>query len=108
MSLVHFLAMAQPGEGSGGGGAAMMNFGFIIVMFAIIYFLMIRPQQKRHKKHQEMLKSLKKGDRIVTSGGLIAKVLNVKDDRLVATIAEGVKVEIARNSVATVIEKGEA
>jgi len=86
----------------------MMNFGFIIVMFAIIYFLMIRPQQKRHKQHQEMLKNLKKGDKIVTSGGLIAKVLNVKEDRLVATIAEGVKVEVARNSVATVIEKGEA
>ncbi len=108
MSLASFLAMSPaPGQGGSGGGAAglvgLLPFVLIMVIF---YFLIIRPQQSRQKQHAQMLKDLKKGDRILTSGGLFATVLNVKDDRIVATIADDVKVEIGKQFVQGVVEKG--
>jgi preprotein translocase subunit YajC len=105
MSLPIFLAMAPSGEGAQGGGGGFFSLIFILLMFVIFYFLLIRPQQKRQKQHQQMLAALKKGDRVVTSGGLFAQVLNVKDDRVVATIADGIKVEIAKQSISGVVEK---
>ena len=107
MSLFHFLAMSpapqQGGEAAGSGGAMMMNFVFIGLMILIFYMLIWRPNSQRQKKHKEMIEALKKGDRIVTNGGLYATVLNVKDDIVVCTIAEGVKVEIARSAVSGVM-----
>jgi preprotein translocase subunit YajC len=97
--------MARPPEGEGG-GSALMSFLPIILIIVIFYFLLIRPQQQRQKKHSQMLEAVKKGDRIVTSGGLFATVLNVKEDRVVATIADGVKVEIAKSSISGIVEKG--
>ncbi len=108
MQLAVFLAMAAPpqgGQGGGGSGAFLLNMVFLGVVFLIFYLLLIRPQQRRQKQHQEMIKALKKGDRILTTGGLFAQVLNVKEDRVVATIAENVKVEIARQYVAQVVAK---
>ena len=108
MQLAVFLAMAAPpqgGQGGGGSGAFLLNMVFLGVVFLIFYLLLIRPQQRRQKQHQEMIKALKKGDRILTSGGLFAQVLNVKEDRVVATIADNVKVEIARQYVAQVVAK---
>lgn len=100
-----WLAMSSSGQGGGGFGMLLP----IILIFVIMYFLMIRPQQKKHKEHQQMIQSLRKGDRVVTSGGLYATVLNIKekDNRVVVKIADNVKVEIQRNSIAGVIEKGE-
>ena len=69
------------------------------IMMAIFWFLILRPQQKKQKEHKTMIDSLAKGDRVVTNGGLFASVLNVKDDIVVATIAEGVKVELAKSAV---------
>lgn len=108
MSLMTFLAMSpapqQGGQASSSGqGAMMMNFLFIGMMVLIFYLLIWRPNSQRQKKHRQMVENLKKGDRIVTNGGLFATVLNVKDDRLVCTIAEGIKVEIARSAVSTVL-----
>ncbi len=108
MQMLMFLAMsaAPKGESAGGGaGPAVMNLVFIGLMVVIFYMLIWRPNSQRQKKHKEMLGALKKGDRIVTNGGLFATVLNVKEDRLVCTIAEGVKVEISRGAVGTVVEK---
>jgi preprotein translocase subunit YajC len=101
------LAMTSSGQGGGGGGLGMLLP--IILIFVIMYFLMIRPQQKKHREHQQMIQSLRKGDRVVTSGGLYATVLNIKekDNVVVLKIAEGVKVEIQRNSIAGLIQKGE-
>jgi preprotein translocase subunit YajC len=108
MQLAVFLAMGAPpqgGQGGGGSGAFLLNMVFLGVVFLIFYLLLIRPQQRRQKQHQQMIKALKKGDRILTSGGLFAQVLNVKEDRVVATIAENVKVEIARQYVAQLVAK---
>ncbi len=108
MSLTSFLAMSPaPGSGSSPGGAAgLLGLLPFVLIMVIFYFLIIRPQQQRQKKHELMIKELKKGDRILTSGGLFATVLNVKDDRIVATIAEDVKVEIGKQFVTAVVERG--
>ncbi len=108
MTLPTFLAMAPAPQqgGSGGGAAGLLSLLPMVFILLIFYFLLIRPQQQRQKKHQQMLGELKKGDRILTAGGLYATVLNVKDDRVVATIADDVKVEIAKPSVSGVVEKG--
>lgn len=106
MSPANFLAMSpapQQGQAAPGQGAILMNFVFIGMMVLVFYLLIWRPNAQRQKKHRQMLESLKKGDQIVTTGGLFATVQSVKDDRLVCTIGDGVKVEIARSAVATVL-----
>ncbi|RMH68839.1 MAG: preprotein translocase subunit YajC [Gemmatimonadetes bacterium] len=81
----------------------MMPF---FVIFAIIYFMMIRPQQQEHKKRMEMLENLKKGDRIVTTGGIIGRIDHLKGkDVVVVQIANNVKVEMRRSAVGEVITK---
>ena len=87
------------------GAAGLVGLLPFVLIMVIFYFLIIRPQQQRQKQHALMLKELKKGDRILTSGGLFATVLNVKDDRIVATIADDVKVEIGKQFVQAVVEK---
>ncbi len=94
-------AYAQAAGGSG--GAAFAQFIPLILIFAIMYFLMIRPQQKRVKQHREMVAALKKGDQIVTQGGLIGKVVSARDDELEVEIAQGVRVRVVRSTVAQVI-----
>lgn len=73
----------------------------LIVLFAIFYFLIIRPQQKQQKEHQAMLDSLQKGDKILTSGGLIVEIYKVEDDFLTVTTIDGVKLRVARNFVSS-------
>jgi preprotein translocase subunit YajC len=93
-----------------GGGAAGGLAGFIpiILIFAIMYFLMIRPQQKKMKEHAAMVAALRRGDQIITQGGLFGKVTKVKDDNeLEVELAEGVKVRVVRSTVAQVVSKTE-
>jgi preprotein translocase subunit YajC len=89
----------------------MESFGqFIplILIFAIMYFLLIRPQQKKLKQHQSMVASLRRGDQVVTAGGLIGKVSKIKDDAEVEVeLAEGVKVRVVRSTIGQVLNKTE-
>ncbi|AZO81318.1 MULTISPECIES: preprotein translocase subunit YajC [unclassified Bosea (in: a-proteobacteria)] len=79
-----------------------------VLIFIIMWFLIIRPQQKRVKAHQELIKNVRRGDTIVTSGGLIAKVSKVIDDaEIEAEIADGVRVRIVKGMVQDVRAKGE-
>ena len=95
-------------SGALGGGDAIISFLPFILIFVIIYFLILRPQQKRMKAHQEMIAAIRRGDTIVTSGGLIGKVSKVVDEsELQLEIAEGVKVRVARSMVSEVRSKGE-
>ena len=72
----------------------------LILIFVIFYFFLIRPQQKRVKEHKEMVKNLKRGDEVITSGGIIGKVDRVyEDDRIDLEISEGVKVQVIRNTI---------
>ncbi|MEO0385909.1 MAG: preprotein translocase subunit YajC [Pseudomonadota bacterium] len=99
-------AYAQAAGGSAAGGLA--GFIPIILIFAIMYFLMIRPQQKKIKQHQAMVAALRRGDQVITQGGLIGKVTKVKDDtELELELAEGVKVRVVRNTIAQVMNKTE-
>jgi preprotein translocase subunit YajC len=99
------LAMAPPPENSGGLGA-LVSFLPLVLIVLVFWFMIIRPQKKQQEQRKAMIAALKKNDRILTSGGIFATILNVKEDRVVATIAEGVKVEIAKQSISGVVEKG--
>ena len=80
----------------------------LILIFAIMYFLLIRPQQKKVKEHQNMVASLRRGDQVVTQGGLIGKVTKVKEENEIEVeVADGVKVRVLQNTVAQVLSKTE-
>ncbi len=99
-------AYAQTGAGSDGG--FLIQLVPFILIFIILYFLIIRPQQRRAKEHQAMIAAVRRGDTIVTSGGLIGRVVKVVDDHEVSVeIATDVKVRVARSSIAEVRAKGE-
>ncbi|MEM0949033.1 MAG: preprotein translocase subunit YajC [Pseudomonadota bacterium] len=97
-------------QAAGGGAGALGSFIPLILIFAIMYFLLIRPQQKKVKEHNAMVAALRRGDQIVTQGGLIGKVTKVKDDdanEIEVELAEGVKVRVVRSTVAQVLSKTE-
>jgi len=95
-------------QAAGGGAEIVMSILPFILIFVIMYFLIIRPQRQQVKKREEMLKAIRRGDQIVTGGGILAKVTKVIDDtELEAEIAEGTKVRIARALIADVRVKGE-
>ncbi|MCF4152211.1 preprotein translocase subunit YajC [Dethiosulfovibrio sp. F2B] len=84
------------------GQAGAMQMFFPLVIFVVIfYFFIIRPQKKRQKKHDELLGSLTRGDRVVTAGGFIGIVREVKDDSLILEIADGVKVRVLKGSISS-------
>ena len=98
-------AYAQAAAGPGG---AFASFIPLILIFAIMYFLLIRPQQKKVKEHQAMVAALRRGDQVVTQGGVIGKVVKVKDDgELEVEIADGVKIRVIQSTIATVVSKTE-
>jgi preprotein translocase subunit YajC len=89
-------------------GSALAQFIPLILIFAIMYFLLIRPQQKKVKEHQKMVEALRRGDQVVTQGGLIGKVSKVKEDNEIEVeIAEGVRVRVIKTTVAQVLSKTE-
>jgi preprotein translocase subunit YajC len=91
-------AMGPPSEGAGAGNP-IMSFLPLIVIFAIFYFLLIRPQQKKAKDHRNFLESLKRGDEVVTAGGLIGKISGLTDKVVTLEIANSVKVKVTRAQV---------
>ena len=92
------------GGGGGEGAAGFSGFIPIILMFVIFYFLLIRPQQKRQKEQRNMISSLKKGDRIMTSGGLHGRITGIDDTTLTLEIADKVRVKVGRSNVAAMIQ----
>lgn len=98
-------AYAQSAGGAGGGLEAFLP---LILIFVVFYFLMIRPQQKRAKEHKAMLQALRRGDKILTSGGIIGKITKVDSDTEVTVeIAENVTVKVRREMIAQVMDKTE-
>lgn len=87
---------------------AFAQFVPLVLIFLIMYFLLIRPQQKKMKEHQNMVANLRRGDQVVTQGGLIGKVSKVKDENeLEVEIAEGVKVRVVKSTITQVLSKTE-
>lgn len=91
------------GSPAGGGLEMLLMMG---VFFAIMYFMIIRPQQKRAKEHKNMLEALGKGDEIVTGGGLLGKITSIGDNFVEIEVASNTQVKIQRQSIATVMPKG--
>jgi preprotein translocase subunit YajC len=88
-----------------GGGGGFMSFIPLIFMFAIFYLLLIRPQQKKAKEHKVLLESLKKGDQIITAGGIHGKVNSVDENVVTLEIATGVNIKINKGFIATIVKK---
>ncbi len=103
-----FVSPAYAQAAGGGLAGGLGSFVPLILIFAIMYFLMIRPQQKKMKEHRAMVDSLRKGDQVVTAGGLIGKVAKVKEGGIVEVdLAEGVRVKVRQGTIADVINKTE-
>jgi preprotein translocase subunit YajC len=97
-------------QAAGGAGSAFASFVPLILIFAIMYFLLIRPQQKKLKEHQAMVAALRRGDQVVTQGGMIGKVTKVKEDgsnEIEVEIADNVKVRVIKTTIAQVLSKTE-
>lgn len=104
--MLSFLVDTAHAAGAQGQGAGAENpiTGFIpfILIMVVFYFLMIRPQQKRQKEHQEMLGAIQRGDEVVTNGGIIGKVTGVTDENLTVEIAQDTRVKVQRSAIAQV------
>lgn len=98
-------AMGTGGSGTGAQGGGFGAFLPLIIMFAIFYFLLIRPQQKKAKQHREMLSSLKKGDKVVSSGGLHGVVTGLTDELVTMEIAPKIRVKVSRGSISGVARR---
>jgi preprotein translocase subunit YajC len=101
-------AMAQTVGGAAAAGPQdmLLQFGFIPVLFALFYFLMIRPQQQRAKQHQAAIAAVKRNDTVVLSNGMIGKVVRVEDAELGVEIAQGVTVKVVKSMVSEVRTRG--
>lgn len=83
----------------------MVSMLYIIALFGILYFLMIRPQQQRQKKHQEMIKSVNVDDSVITVGGILGTVVKVKDNTVVLRVADNVRIELLKTSISQITKK---
>ena len=104
---MNFLAYAMGAGGESGQGGGFSAFIPLILMFGIFYFLLIRPQQKKAKDQREMISSLKKGDKVVSAGGLHGVITGLTDEILTVEIAPKVRVKVSRNQVAGAAKKAE-
>ena len=104
-----FITEAYAQAAGGGGGAGLIgSLAPLILIFVIFYFLLIRPQQKRAKEHRNMVDNLRRGDQIVTAGGVVAKVTKVKEgEEIEVEIAPEVKVKLYRSTITAVLSKSE-
>ncbi len=97
-----FLSISQAPPGPGAGGVSLNFFIMMGLVFLVFYFILIRPQRTRQKKHQEMVENLKPGDKVVTSGGIHGTIMGVQKDRLELKIASNVKIDVTKTSIAVI------
>ena len=95
-------AMGQPAGGAGGQGNPLVAFMPLIILFVIFYFLLIRPQQKKAKEHKEMLGNLKRGDSVISAGGLYGRITAIDQDVLTLDLGQNMEVKVNRNYISTV------
>jgi preprotein translocase subunit YajC len=100
-----FAMGTPPGGAAGSGPSALTNLIPLVFMFAIFYFLLIRPQQKKAKEHRALLDALKKGDMVVTAGGIHGKVTTVEETLVVLEVANGVNIKVNKGHIASISTK---
>lgn len=93
-------AMGQAPGGAEGASGGLMSFLPLILMFAIFYFLLIRPQQKKQKELRDMISNLKRGDRVITGGGIVGRIEALRDDKVEVEVASGVVITVMRAYIA--------
>ena len=94
-------------QSAGGGQDMLMSLAPLVLIFVVFYFLLIRPQQKRMKDHKAMLAAIRRGDKVVTGGGIIGTVARVpNDDEAIVDIADGVRVRVLRSTITSILTKG--
>jgi len=99
-----FLAMAPPQGGDGGGGSLISTLIMFGAIFAIFYFMIIRPQQKRAKERDKLLSNIEKGDKIITSGGVHATIVGIEEKTVLIEIAPNVKIKVERSAIGSVLK----
>ncbi len=97
-SVVFIGGCLVPAEGDGGVDLTLIIF--LVLMFGLFYFLMIRPQRKRQKEHQKLVEELKRGDRVITAGGIYGVIESLSEDSIVVKVESGATIRVARGSVA--------
>lgn len=102
-SLAFAMAPAGAGGEAPGGTDMLMQFLPLILMFVIFWFLLIRPQQKRAKAHKQMLSELKRGDNVITSSGIIGKILEIDDDQILLESADS-KLRVSRGAIGGIVQ----
>ena len=108
LNTLTILAMAPaPGGAGQTAQSPMFMFGWLAIMIALFYFMLIRPQRRREKERLQLLEAIKTGDRVLFAGGLIGVVTNVKEKTYVIKVADKTKVEVVRGAVTQVLAKGE-
>ena len=105
MTSLFGFAPAYAQDAAGGTASMIMQLAPLLLIFGVFYFLLIRPQQKKMKEHREMLGTIKRGDRVVTAGGIVATITKVKEgsDEIEAEIAPNVRVMVVRGTIGSVI-----
>ncbi len=99
-------AYAQGAGSSGGGVAVLVEVLPILLLLALIYFMLIRPQSKRAKEQKKMLESLTRGDEVVTTGGLLGKIMDVGDNFVLIDLGGDIKVKVQRQAISNTVPKG--
>lgn len=107
MSLFTSVAFAAGEAPAAPAGGAIMSFLPLAIIFAIFYFLLIRPQQKKQKEHRELLTNLKVGDRVISNSGIYGSIVKLSEKSITLQIADGVKVKMARSAIADVVKTEE-
>lgn len=101
-----FIATAYAADAAPSSGAELMSFLPMVVIFVLFYFLLVRPQQKKLKEQKAMIDAITKGDEVVTSGGVVGRVVKTSEHYLTVEIADGVEVVVQRGAVGAKLEKG--
>ncbi len=102
-TLMVFIGGCATPQGTGGdqgAGSYLPLVGFLVVIFAIFYFIMIRPQRRQQKEHQRQIQELKKGDQIITAGGIFGSIESISEDSVIIKVESGATIRVAKNSVA--------
>lgn len=107
MKTLFLLGMAQP-QGGNPEGSLISTLIMFTLIIAIFYFMILRPQQKKQKERQKMLEAVKKGDKVVTTGGMYGTVAGMDDKTLLVQVAENVKLRFDRSAIAAITREGEA
>jgi preprotein translocase subunit YajC len=105
LNVLALFAMAAPQGGAGGQqGSWLSTLMPLVIIFAIFYLLMIRPQQKQQKKHREMVAAMKKGDQVVTRGGMHGTIYGVTDAAVTLEVAKDVRIKFSKEAIATIVQ----